>query len=641
MRNLFLFTLIVLIFSFSASATYNPPEGYDEELPGSILSSSQRGGLHISSWGNFNIFVVFVKMKDDVSTRANGWPVDQTPDWLFHFVDNVPNSNGNFDYNNLSQYFWEMSNGNYQVIGDVYPEVYISNKNENEYTNLEELNEEVLMSVDPTTDFTLYDNWHKDSNYNHTKVADGKVDLVLIIYRELSKSLMGFTGSARLYLPNDLDCDGVTIKKGWPDWPEGSGIQQKGAIWGLDFTKYVAAHEIGHYLFGSGHLGSVPRLAIMHDGPAWNAGRGMCSWERERLGWIDYNEIQTTGSINITLSDYMTTGDVVKINTGYSGEYFLLENRQVISIHDQAKDKGLYVFHVKNGHYSMANMDVECADGNWDFSYNSSTEKLSRTNPNVNGKDEVKFYTYHSGDKIMCLKPYYPDNDVWGDGEDAFSLDFNPVFTPWSNPRSSNSGGLDFSIEVFNENNGLVQANVNFSSPEEHAPAKPLDLELTIQNNHPHITWYANSEPDFSHYEIWKRRSSGSWYFVTTTTNNYYTDGVESTGRSKLYTYVHYKVKAVDNSGKESQFSNEVKTKVKEMECLDKFTSNFVDKTITEYSLKQNFPNPFNPKTKITFEVPEFTKVTLTVYDIRGRVVSSLANDYFDKGSYTVDLKAK
>ena len=43
---------------------------------------------------------------------------------------------------------------------------------------------------------------------------------------------------------------------------------------------------------------------------------------------------------------------------------------------------------------------------------------------------------------------------------------------------------------------------------------------------------------------------------------------------------------------------------------------------IKDFKLNQNFPNPFNPSTKIAFELPKSSSVTLTIYDASGRVVA-------------------
>lgn len=55
-----------------------------------------------------------------------------------------------------------------------------------------------------------------------------------------------------------------------------------------------------------------------------------------------------------------------------------------------------------------------------------------------------------------------------------------------------------------------------------------------------------------------------------------------------------------------------------------------------EFSLSQNYPNPFNPLTKINYSVSQNITVTLKVYDILGRLVKTLVNEYQNAGNYTV-----
>lgn len=60
-----------------------------------------------------------------------------------------------------------------------------------------------------------------------------------------------------------------------------------------------------------------------------------------------------------------------------------------------------------------------------------------------------------------------------------------------------------------------------------------------------------------------------------------------------------------------------------------------------EYSLKQNYPNPFNPSTSIQYSLKENGFVTLRVFDIVGREVSQLVNEYKNAGSYKAQFNAK
>ncbi|HRE40243.1 MAG TPA: T9SS type A sorting domain-containing protein [Ignavibacteria bacterium] len=56
------------------------------------------------------------------------------------------------------------------------------------------------------------------------------------------------------------------------------------------------------------------------------------------------------------------------------------------------------------------------------------------------------------------------------------------------------------------------------------------------------------------------------------------------------------------------------------------------------YSLKNNYPNPFNPQTTIEFTIPENGFVKLKVYDVLGKEVSSLVNANLVKGNYKIDF---
>jgi hypothetical protein len=55
------------------------------------------------------------------------------------------------------------------------------------------------------------------------------------------------------------------------------------------------------------------------------------------------------------------------------------------------------------------------------------------------------------------------------------------------------------------------------------------------------------------------------------------------------------------------------------------------------YQLKQNFPNPFNPETKIYFEIPQAHNVTIAIYNMLGQKVRTLVDDNFKAGQHVVN----
>ena len=58
------------------------------------------------------------------------------------------------------------------------------------------------------------------------------------------------------------------------------------------------------------------------------------------------------------------------------------------------------------------------------------------------------------------------------------------------------------------------------------------------------------------------------------------------------------------------------------------------------YSLSQNYPNPFNPTTRIGFEIRDLGFVSLKIYDVLGREVSTLVNEVRQPGSYETTFDA-
>jgi len=58
------------------------------------------------------------------------------------------------------------------------------------------------------------------------------------------------------------------------------------------------------------------------------------------------------------------------------------------------------------------------------------------------------------------------------------------------------------------------------------------------------------------------------------------------------------------------------------------------------FRLNQNYPNPFNPSTLIKFEMPATGRASLSVFDMTGRKVKELVNEYMVRGSHEVQFVA-
>jgi len=67
---------------------------------------------------------------------------------------------------------------------------------------------------------------------------------------------------------------------------------------------------------------------------------------------------------------------------------------------------------------------------------------------------------------------------------------------------------------------------------------------------------------------------------------------------------------------------------------------NPVPQKITDFVLHENYPNPFNPLTNIEFEMISAQPIKLTIYDITGKKVKTIANDVYSVGRHKVQWDA-
>lgn len=99
------------------------------------------------------------------------------------------------------------------------------------------------------------------------------------------------------------------------------------------------------------------------------------------------------------------------------------------------------------------------------------------------------------------------------------------------------------------------------------------------------------------------------------------------------------RIQSVDSYGVFSDFSNESTFAIDNgviTSILD--TSN--DKTPMDFALSQNFPNPFNPMTTISYSLPDDSHVKLSIFNVAGQKVTELQNDRLKAGTYSVTWDA-
>jgi hypothetical protein len=155
-----------------------------------------------------------------------------------------------------------------------------------------------------------------------------------------------------------------------------------------------------------------------------------------------------------------------------------------------------------------------------------------------------------------------------------------------------------------------------------YVPVAFHSFNYSFNDNSITLQWQTSSEINNSGFEI-ERSYDGVLFrkigFVKGNGNT--TEPQQYTFTDKHTTNCFYRLKQIDYNGT-SNYSDLIEVK----ENLE----------VAGLSLVQNFPNPFNPVTKIEFALPEQSDITLKVYDILGKEVAILASGNYTAGRYTV-----
>ncbi|MCK9280948.1 MAG: T9SS type A sorting domain-containing protein [Melioribacteraceae bacterium] len=68
--------------------------------------------------------------------------------------------------------------------------------------------------------------------------------------------------------------------------------------------------------------------------------------------------------------------------------------------------------------------------------------------------------------------------------------------------------------------------------------------------------------------------------------------------------------------------------------------SSEINEIPNEIALMQNYPNPFNPETTIQYKLNKESNVTLKVYDILGRELITLIDEFKSAGNHKINFNA-
>jgi len=160
-------------------------------------------------------------------------------------------------------------------------------------------------------------------------------------------------------------------------------------------------------------------------------------------------------------------------------------------------------------------------------------------------------------------------------------------------------------------------------------PVELSSFSAMVSNTSVDLTWKTLEEINNSGFEVERKTAeSQSWQKVG------FVEGHGTTSISYIYNFTdrnlssgvyNYRLKQIDYNGN-FEYHN--------------LSSEVVIGTPVSFALSQNFPNPFNPETKINFQIPTDGFVSLKVFDNSGKEVATLVNQSMTAGFHTTNFNA-
>ena len=189
--------------------------------------------------------------------------------------------------------------------------------------------------------------------------------------------------------------------------------------------------------------------------------------------------------------------------------------------------------------------------------------------------------------------------------------------------------GLSFATESHGWAVGTQGLILHTTTGGANIPNAPSNLVgFSISTSKIFLAWFDNSSSEHG-FKIQRSLNNPNNFSDVGTVGPNVLNYIDSTGISPVNIY-YYRVYAY-TAGGNSGYSNVVAVLVTSLEPTGTVIPD-------KYALYNNYPNPFNPSTKIKFDVPKNDYVSLKVYNLSGQVVASVVEQNLGAGRYEIDF---
>ena len=309
-------------------------------------------------------------------------------------------------------------------------------------------------------------------------------------------------------------------------------------------------------------------------------------------------EINSPGS-GVTSTYRLWGRNLVVINWGTGGSQY--PSTVSVKYYSSVNPPG-----TSGGNYSNSHWDITptgtLSGTTYDITFNfGDNETYTITSPNVN----TRIAKYVSSWEIFSTA-----------GTGAWQTELN-----WSNHNAKTRGMHDFSVYALTDvNNPLPVDLCSFTA---RTSGRNIELRWTT-------CWEINNRG----FEIERRRSPVNYGSYNNWEKIGFVQGAGNSNEEINYKFAdnkliagkyQYRLKQIDYNGNHEYY------------VLNSPSEILIDAPV-KAELYQNYPNPSNPSSRIEFDIPNSSVVTLKVYDIAGREVLTIADQKYEAGYYTVEF---
>ncbi len=665
-----LITVIILFF---------PKESYSATENTRVLNKNI--GPSPRKLNPVHMVVVFTKFKGEAYGRS------EAPEWAEKLFDDNPGS--------VSHYFDTVSLGQYKVTGEYLPKLYeLPNWTSYYHDNLDVYTTHVLNMLDRDTsvDFSRFDNDGRDG-IPGSGDDDGYVDYLVLVPMSSPKTLISdmtcslnrLSENSFEYYTSDRNSGDKVIKV---DNLSGSVVIADNLQEAIGLICIEYCHNLGlsdlydtYYEDPESDSAGIGYWGLMGWGyKGWDGVEGPvppCAYSRMLMGCIGKNNENLVDLYGIhrdvRLSDaILEKGKVYRIWIGRGGvisEYFLIEHRRNDGIYYDRylPQNGLLIWRISISNYSNGDeqkklCDLECADGRYlDAGFPSGIQAHPK-----NGGDNLDFWSH---DSLYALE----HNGNLGDATDVYDgINFTCLDSE-TNPNTyvKYSRRIDGITQQLYSPSGIEIFNIH-----------PEGDEMVFDVDAPPVRNLYKEKFHLIGMGFHRFIDTRNMSFMAKKANTLYLLDCENDNNADLLVTVYFDSLTVDDLTSMDMFEVQKTVEMRIMNgetqyntCrivrenipqstfndaivnlgfepvefyrdikprwVQKVSLEFDDELLPEtFELVQNFPNPFNSVTTITYSLSSPGPVTLEVFNITGQKVLSIDRGFENEGIHTIRLNA-